>query len=132
MPTTARSPLKVIARAAERAGEGTPQKRAFRNCIAVCLHHSELECPSFEHFTRNFGQPLYNPDNPLREIPDVQFTGDTARPLENIMFVYILEKLSNWFESAERNRREAYLAASSDVVDLERRLRSLAAHGYSL
>jgi len=52
--------------------------------------------------------------------------------LENIMFVYILEKLSNWFESAERNRREAYLAASSDVVDLERRLRSLAAHGYSL
>jgi hypothetical protein len=48
------------------------------------------------------------------------------------MFVYILEKLSNWFESAERNRREAYLASSSDVVDLERRLRSLEAHGYSL
>ena len=48
------------------------------------------------------------------------------------MFAYILEKLSNWFESAERNRREAYLASSSDVVDLERRLRSLEAEGYSI
>jgi hypothetical protein len=48
------------------------------------------------------------------------------------MFAYILETLSNWFESAERSRREAYLASSSDVVDLERRLRSLETDGYSL
>lgn len=48
------------------------------------------------------------------------------------MFAYIIEKLSNWFESAERSRREAYLASSSDVVDLERRLRSLETDGYSL
>ncbi len=48
------------------------------------------------------------------------------------MFAYILEKLSNWFESAERSRREAYLASSSDIVDLERRLRSLEANGYSI
>ncbi|MGN6315992.1 DUF3563 family protein [Trinickia sp.] len=48
------------------------------------------------------------------------------------MFAYILEKLSNWFESAERSRREDYLASSSDVVDLERRLRSLETNGYSL
>ncbi|HEX7684482.1 MAG TPA: DUF3563 family protein [Trinickia sp.] len=48
------------------------------------------------------------------------------------MFAYIIEKLSNWFESAERSRREAYLASSSDVVDLERRLRSLETNGYSL
>lgn len=58
--------------------------------------------------------------------------GEATRPLENIMFAYILEKLSNWFESAERSRREAYLASSSDIVDLERRLRSLEAHGYSI
>jgi len=47
------------------------------------------------------------------------------------MFAYILEKLSNWFESAERARREAYLASSSDIVDLEHRLRSLDINGYS-
>jgi hypothetical protein len=48
------------------------------------------------------------------------------------MFAYVIEKLSTWFETAERNRREAYLASSSDIVDLERRLRSLEAHGYSI
>jgi hypothetical protein len=48
------------------------------------------------------------------------------------MFAYILEKLSNWFETAERRRREAYLAASSDIVQLEQRIRSLETNGYSL
>jgi hypothetical protein len=48
------------------------------------------------------------------------------------MFAYILEKLSNWFESAERSRREAYLAASTDIVQLEQRIRSLEKNGYSL
>ncbi|KIX37163.1 hypothetical protein SY87_32825 [Burkholderia pseudomallei] len=41
------------------------------------------------------------------------------------MFAYIIEKLSNWFEAAERERREAYLASSSDIVQLEQRIRSL-------
>lgn len=58
--------------------------------------------------------------------------GTSPDPWRNIMFAYILEKLSTWFETAERNRREAYLASSSDIVDLERRLRSLEAHGYSI
>jgi hypothetical protein len=48
------------------------------------------------------------------------------------MFAYIFEKLTNWFESAERGRREAYLATSSDIVDLERRIRSLESNGKSL
>jgi hypothetical protein len=52
--------------------------------------------------------------------------------LENIVFIYILEKLSTWFEAAERNRREAYLASSSDIVQLEQRIRSLETGGYSL
>jgi hypothetical protein len=46
------------------------------------------------------------------------------------MFAYILEKISNWFDSAERSRRDAYLASSVDVADLERRLRSLESSGY--
>ena len=41
------------------------------------------------------------------------------------MFAYILEKLSTWFETAEFRRREAWLATSTDIVELERRLRSL-------
>ncbi|MFL9933441.1 DUF3563 family protein [Paraburkholderia sp. RL18-103-BIB-C] len=48
------------------------------------------------------------------------------------MFVYFLEKLSTWFETAERSRREAYLASSSDIVQLEQRIRSLETNGYSL
>ncbi|CAM2193734.1 DUF3563 family protein [Paraburkholderia sp. A1RI_3L] len=48
------------------------------------------------------------------------------------MFAYILDKLSTWFETAERNRREAYLAQSTDIVQLEQRLRSLESNGYSL
>ena len=55
------------------------------------------------------------------------------RSLENnIMFAYFLEKLSTWFETAERSRREAYLASSSDIVQLEQRIRSLETNGYSL
>lgn len=48
------------------------------------------------------------------------------------MITYIVEKLSNWFETAERDRREAYLADSSDVVQLEQRIRSLETNGYML
>jgi hypothetical protein len=48
------------------------------------------------------------------------------------MFAYIVEKLSVWFETAEQERREAYLASSSDIVQLEQRLRSLETDGYSL
>ncbi|HWT38756.1 MAG TPA: DUF3563 family protein [Paraburkholderia sp.] len=48
------------------------------------------------------------------------------------MFAFLIEKLSNWFETAERSRREAYLAASSDIVQLEQRIRALETSGYSL
>ncbi|HEY2020284.1 DUF3563 family protein [Paraburkholderia sp.] len=48
------------------------------------------------------------------------------------MFAYLLETLSSWFETAERDRREAYLASSSDIVQLEQRIRSLETNGYSL
>jgi hypothetical protein len=48
------------------------------------------------------------------------------------MFAFILEKLSIWFETAERSRREAYLASSSDIVQLEQRIRSLETNGYTL
>lgn len=48
------------------------------------------------------------------------------------MIAFLIEKLSNWFEAAERSRREAYLAASSDIVQLEQRIRALETNGYSL
>ena len=48
------------------------------------------------------------------------------------MFPFLLEKVSIWFETAERNRREEYLAQSSDIVQLEKRIRSLETEGYSL
>ncbi|WP_233863676.1 DUF3563 family protein [Paraburkholderia adhaesiva] len=47
------------------------------------------------------------------------------------MFAYILEAVSNWFEVAERTRRESYLASSTDVVQLEQRIRALETDGYS-
>ena len=41
------------------------------------------------------------------------------------MLTYLLMALSNWFENAERRRREAYLAQSTDIVELEQRIRAL-------
>jgi hypothetical protein len=48
------------------------------------------------------------------------------------MFALLIEKLSIWFEAAEQRRREEYLSQSSDIVQLEQRLRSLESDGYSL
>ncbi|CAB3770651.1 DUF3563 family protein [Paraburkholderia solisilvae] len=48
------------------------------------------------------------------------------------MIAYVVEKLSNWFETAEQSRREAYLAESTDIVQLEQRIRELESNGYSL
>ena len=47
------------------------------------------------------------------------------------MFAYLIEKLSFWFEAAEQRRREAYLAESTDIVQLEQRIRSLETNGYN-
>jgi len=46
------------------------------------------------------------------------------------MFAYFLEKLSTWFETAEVRRREAWLSSSSDIQQLEQRLRSLETSGF--
>ncbi|CAB3760264.1 hypothetical protein LMG29542_03798 [Paraburkholderia humisilvae] len=46
------------------------------------------------------------------------------------MFAYLLEKLGEWIERAEHRRRHDYLAQASDLVDLERRMRSLERNGY--
>ncbi|WP_277188862.1 DUF3563 family protein [Caballeronia sp. BR00000012568055] len=48
------------------------------------------------------------------------------------MFAIIIEKLSAWFEIAEQRRREEYLAQSSDIVQLEQRIRSLESNGYNV
>ncbi len=63
----------------------------------------------------------------------MQITGDRrTESLEHtIMFAFVLEKLSNWFETAERRRREAYLASSADIVQLEQRIRSIESNGYN-
>jgi hypothetical protein len=46
------------------------------------------------------------------------------------MFAYLLEKLGNWFERAEQRRLGDYLASSSDLAELERRMRSVERNGY--
>ncbi|MGA7816814.1 DUF3563 family protein [Caballeronia sp.] len=46
------------------------------------------------------------------------------------MFSYLLEKLGSSFDRAEQRRRTDYLASSSDLAELERRMRSLEKNGY--
>jgi len=46
------------------------------------------------------------------------------------MFAYLLETLSTWFETAESRRREAWLASSVDVSQLEQRLRTLETNSF--
>jgi hypothetical protein len=41
------------------------------------------------------------------------------------MFAYLIEKLVNLLERAEHSRRDAYLASSVDVFEVERRMRSI-------
>lgn len=105
---------------------------ANRCALAGLLHYSNAECSLFEHFTGKFPRRVYNPDNPLREIPDLMIPSLRVFPAsEKVMFAYILDKISNYFESAERSRREAYLASSADVADLEKRMRALENNGYT-
>ncbi|WP_429284750.1 DUF3563 family protein [Paraburkholderia sp. GAS41] len=46
------------------------------------------------------------------------------------MFAYLLGKLDNWFERAQQRSLDSYLATSSDLQELERRMRSTERNGY--
>ncbi|HEY3597478.1 MAG TPA: DUF3563 family protein [Paraburkholderia sp.] len=46
------------------------------------------------------------------------------------MFAYLLEKLDSWFHRDEQRRLERYLAGSSDLAEIERRLQHLDKNGY--
>jgi hypothetical protein len=48
----------------------------------------------------------------------------------NIMIAYFLEKLGQWFERAEHERRAEFLGQSADLADLERRMRYAERSGY--
>ncbi|WP_424064511.1 DUF3563 family protein [Paraburkholderia sp.] len=48
---------------------------------------------------------------------------------ERIMFRYFVEKLSCWFERTEQRRANDFLASSSDIAELERRMRSMESTG---
>jgi hypothetical protein len=50
------------------------------------------------------------------------FTSVRGSP-ENIMLVYLFLALSKVLERAENSRRDAYLAAAVDMIELERRMR---------
>jgi hypothetical protein len=51
--------------------------------------------------------------------------GPFTPSLENIMFAYLIEKLSNWFDSNEQRMRDRYLAGATDFAELERRIQVL-------
>ena len=63
----------------------------------------------------------------MRVIPigEITYQGSEHRIGGMIMFAKILLVVSNWFERAERRRREAFLARATDIVDLENRIREL-------
>ncbi len=46
------------------------------------------------------------------------------------MFAFLLEKLGSWFERAEQRRLANYLASSSDLAEVERRMRQVEREGY--
>jgi Protein of unknown function (DUF3563) len=49
---------------------------------------------------------------------------------EHIMFAALSEKLGSLFLPSHYDEREEYLASSTDLVDLERRMRHLDSGGY--
>jgi hypothetical protein len=50
---------------------------------------------------------------------------------EHIMFAILCEKLGSLFLPSHYDEREAYLASSSDLADLERRMRHFDSGSYS-
>jgi hypothetical protein len=46
------------------------------------------------------------------------------------MFAFLLEKLAGFFDRAEQRRLTDYLAASSDLGEVERRMRQVEKDGY--
>jgi hypothetical protein len=48
----------------------------------------------------------------------------------SMYFAFFLEHIGYWFELAERRRRDEYLAGARDLIDLERRIRSIEREGY--
>ncbi len=48
---------------------------------------------------------------------------------EYTMFAYLLKKLGELLDRAEHSRRDAYLASSVDIFELERRMRSTEING---
>jgi hypothetical protein len=50
---------------------------------------------------------------------------------ENAMFAPFLVLLNAWFEKAERRRREALLASSRDIYELEDRIRTYDKNGWN-
>ena len=55
----------------------------------------------------------------------------TSLPMspEYTMFAYLLKKLGELLDRAEHSRRDAYLASSVDIFELERRMRSTEING---
>jgi hypothetical protein len=47
------------------------------------------------------------------------------------MFASFVVLLNAWFEKAERKRREALLASSQDIYEVEHRIRSLDKNGWN-
>lgn len=45
------------------------------------------------------------------------------------MFAYLVKKFRNLLERAEHSRRDAYLASSVNISELERRMRSIETNG---
>jgi hypothetical protein len=43
--------------------------------------------------------------------------------METIMFAYLIEKISSWFDRNEQRQRDRYLEGSADVAEVERRMR---------
>lgn len=46
------------------------------------------------------------------------------------MFAALLMGLNTWFERLERQSRDAYLAESHDIVELEHRIRALESESF--
>ena len=50
--------------------------------------------------------------------------------LFGICFAFLLEHVGDFFERAERRRRDEYLAVARDLIELENLMRSIDRDGY--
>ena len=86
--------------------------------------------PGFITLCIQLAQSTFSDVMPSRTEPKVRAVGSRTKAVDVKREPKWLSAVSDWFYRQQVSEREAYLAASADIFELERRLRNMDQHPY--